>query len=36
MVQLAAQEFADCMLGAEGREGVSSFVEKRKPSWSVE
>lgn len=36
MVQLAAQGFADCMLGAEGREGVSSFVEKRKPSWSVE
>ena len=36
MVQLAAQGFTDCMLGAEGREGVSSFVEKRKPSWSVE
>ena len=36
MLQLAAQGFADCMLAAEGREGVSSFVEKRKPSWSME
>ena len=36
MLQLAAEGFADCMLGDEGREGVTSFVEKRKPNWSPE
>lgn len=31
----AAKKFADCILSEEGREGISSFVEKRKPNWSV-
>ncbi len=26
--------FARCMTSAEGREGVASFIEKRKPNWS--
>lgn len=33
-LDFAAQGFADCMLGEEGVEGVSAFVEKRKPSWA--
>lgn len=32
---LAADGFARCMLGAEGREGVAAFLEKRKPTWSA-
>jgi isohexenylglutaconyl-CoA hydratase len=35
-VQAAAENFADRMLSDEAREGVASFVEKRKPNWSVE
>lgn len=31
----AADSFASCLLGDEGREGVASFLEKRRPSWSV-
>ncbi len=34
MIDKAAGAFADCMLGDEGREGVSAFLEKRKPSWA--
>lgn len=34
MLDLAAKGFAGCMLSAEGREGVASFLEKRKPSWA--
>ena len=30
----AAEVFAACMLSGEGIEGISSFVEKRKPNWS--
>ena len=30
----AAESFADAMLSDEGREGVMSFVQKRKPSWA--
>jgi len=30
----AADIFAACMLSDEGVEGISSFVEKRKPNWS--
>ena len=30
----AAESFADAMLSDEGREGVASFVEKRKPNWA--
>lgn len=33
--QHAANSFVDCMLGDEGREGVMSFLEKRKPKWAV-
>ena len=32
----AAQAFADALRGAEGREGVAAFLEKRKPSWHRE
>ena len=31
----AAEKFAECMMGEEGREGIASFVEKRKPNWAV-
>lgn len=31
----AAERFADCMLGEEGREGIAAFIEKRKPGWSM-
>lgn len=34
MMDHAANVFASCMLSDEGKEGISSFVEKRKPSWS--
>lgn len=30
----AADGFAQCMLSDEGREGVSAFIEKRKPRWA--
>lgn len=32
--QAAAESFADAMLSDEGREGVASFVQKRKPNWA--
>ena len=35
MVVFAADNFVDCLLGDEGREGISSFIEKRRPNWSV-
>ena len=31
----AAEKFAACIMSDEGREGISSFMEKRKPSWAV-
>lgn len=31
---LAADGFARCMLGDEGREGVAAFLEKRQPAWN--
>ncbi len=34
MMDYAADRFADCMLSDEGKEGIASFVEKRKPNWS--
>ncbi|WP_411816563.1 enoyl-CoA hydratase/isomerase family protein [Hyphococcus sp. DH-69] len=34
MIAFAAKGFAKCMLSDEGREGILSFVEKRKPSWA--
>jgi isohexenylglutaconyl-CoA hydratase len=35
-LDFASRGFASCMLSDEGREGVSAFVEKRKPKWAVE
>ena len=32
--QAAADSFAKRMLSDEAREGIASFVEKRKPSWT--
>lgn len=29
----AAIEFAKCLTGAEGHEGIASFLEKRQPKW---
>ena len=34
MMDHAANIFAACMLSDEGKEGISSFVEKPKPNWS--
>jgi isohexenylglutaconyl-CoA hydratase len=33
-LDFAARGFAACMLSEEGAEGVSAFVEKRKPNWA--
>jgi isohexenylglutaconyl-CoA hydratase len=35
-LDFAAKGFASCMLGEEGREGVTAFIEKRKPKWANE
>lgn len=34
MMDHAANIFAECMLSDEGKEGIASFIEKRKPNWS--
>ncbi len=34
MMDFAADRFARCLLSDEGREGIASFVEKRKPKWA--
>ena len=34
LVQFAAEQFADCLLGDEAREGLAAFAEKRRPSWN--
>lgn len=34
MMDLAADEFATCMLSNEAREGIAAFIEKRKPNWT--
>ncbi|MEC9344974.1 MAG: enoyl-CoA hydratase-related protein [Pseudomonadota bacterium] len=36
MLDFAAKGFATCMLSDEGREGVASFLEKRKPVWAAQ
>ena len=36
MIQYAGELFADAVQSDEGREGVASFLEKRKPSWVQE
>ena len=35
-LDFASRGFARCMLSDEGKEGVSAFVEKRKPSWATQ
>lgn len=35
MTDVAAETFADALLGEEGREGVAAFVDKRSPRWAV-
>jgi isohexenylglutaconyl-CoA hydratase len=35
-IQAAAENFADRLLSEEGKEGVASFIEKRKPRWVVD
>src|SRR5690606_5436015 len=35
MIGRAADEFAACLLGDEGREGIASFLERRKPGWAL-
>ena len=34
MMDHAANTFAECMLSDEGKEGIASYIEKRKPNWS--
>lgn len=34
-IEAAAENFADRMLSEEAREGIASFLEKRKPAWAV-
>ncbi|MEY8838292.1 enoyl-CoA hydratase/isomerase family protein [Cribrihabitans sp. XS_ASV171] len=34
MLDFAGDRFAHCLLSEEGREGVASFLEKRKPAWA--
>lgn len=31
----AAERFADCLVGPEGREGLQAFIEKRRPAWTL-
>lgn len=35
MIDYAAQAFVDSVRGDEGKEGVASFLEKRKPNWAT-
>lgn len=35
MTDLAAKRFTECLLSDEGREGIASFIEKRKPEWAT-
>jgi isohexenylglutaconyl-CoA hydratase len=35
-IEAAARNFAGRLLGEEGREGIASFIEKRKPRWAEE
>jgi isohexenylglutaconyl-CoA hydratase len=34
LAALAAKRFAECMISEEGREGIASFLERRKPAWA--
>jgi methylglutaconyl-CoA hydratase len=33
MIADTAKRIAEIRVSAEGREGIASFLEKRKPSW---
>ena len=33
LLDQSADAFAACLRGPEGREGVTAFLEKRKPKW---
>ncbi len=33
-IETAAKSFASALRGAEGKEGVAAFLEKRAPSWA--
>ncbi len=33
LAQKAGEAFADCLLSDEGREGIASFLAKKKPGW---
>lgn len=33
LLDQSSAEFARCLRGAEGQEGVAAFLEKRKPAW---
>ena len=35
MVTIAGESFAERVLSDEGREGVASFLKKRKPGWAL-
>jgi methylglutaconyl-CoA hydratase len=35
LVQTTVDGIADIRVSAEGREGVQSFLQKRKPSWLI-
>jgi isohexenylglutaconyl-CoA hydratase len=34
LIDFASRSFAECLLSDEGREGISAFIEKRRPGWS--
>lgn len=36
MMERAGDAFAQCLLSNEGREGVTAFIEKRKPKWAAQ
>jgi enoyl-CoA hydratase/carnithine racemase len=36
MIRYAGEAFAESVKSNEGREGVASFLEKRKPNWVQE
>ena len=36
IIDFAAKGFAEAIIGEEGREGIASFLEKRKPHWAEE
>ena len=35
LLDLSSAEFARCLRGAEGQEGVAAFLEKRQPAWAA-